>query len=41
MSTATDGVRLLVVRSDPTDPPALLGQWWQEVALELARNASW
>jgi len=35
VSTATDAVRLLVVRSDPTDPPALLGQWWEEVGVEL------
>ena len=35
MSTTSDDVRLLVVRSDPTDPPALLGQWWQEAGVEL------
>ena len=28
-------VRLLVVRNDPTDPPALLGDWWREVGVEL------
>lgn len=30
-----DAVRLLVVRNDPTDPPALLGDWWREVGVEL------
>jgi GMP synthase-like glutamine amidotransferase len=30
-----DTVRLLVVRNDPTDPPALLGDWWREVGVEL------
>ena len=35
MSGAREHVRLLVVRSDPTDPPALLGQWWTEVGVEL------
>jgi GMP synthase (glutamine-hydrolysing) len=28
-------VRLLVVRNDPTDPPALLGHWWREVGVEI------
>jgi len=28
-------VRLLVVRNDPTDPPALLGQWWKEAGAEV------
>lgn len=28
-------VRLLVVQNDPTDPPALLGQWWEEDGVEL------
>jgi GMP synthase (glutamine-hydrolysing) len=30
-----DPVRLLVVRNDPTDPPALLGEWWREVGVEV------
>jgi GMP synthase (glutamine-hydrolysing) len=30
-----DTVRLLVVRNDPTDPPALLGDWWREVGVEV------
>ena len=34
MSDSTP-VRLLVVRNDPTDPPALLGEWWREVGVEL------
>ncbi len=33
--TADRAVRLLVVRNDPTDPPALLGQWWKEAGAEL------
>jgi GMP synthase-like glutamine amidotransferase len=28
-------VRLLVVQNDPTDPPALLGEWWEEDGVEL------
>jgi GMP synthase-like glutamine amidotransferase len=28
-------VRLLVVRNDPTDPPALLGEWWSAYGAEL------
>ena len=28
-------VRLLVVRNDPTDPPALLGAWWEEDGIEV------
>jgi GMP synthase-like glutamine amidotransferase len=28
-------VRLLVVRNDATDPPALLGQWWKEAGAEV------
>ena len=28
-------VRILVVRNDPTDPPALLGQWWAEMGVEV------
>ena len=28
-------VRLLVVRNDPTDPPALLGAWWAEAGVEV------
>ncbi len=35
MSARADGVRLLVVRNDPTDPPALLGRWWAELGTEL------
>jgi GMP synthase-like glutamine amidotransferase len=35
VSAATEAVRLLVVQSDPTDPPALLGDWWREVGVEL------
>lgn len=39
MTSPTDGaaapVRLLVVQNDPTDPPALLGQWWEEDGVEL------
>lgn len=35
MSERDAGVRLLVVRNDPTDPPALLGAWWEEVGVEL------
>lgn len=35
MSEQPAGVRLLVVRNDPTDPPALLGTWWQEAGVEL------
>lgn len=27
--------RLLVVRNDPTDPPALLGRWWAEAGVEV------
>lgn len=27
--------RLLVVQNDPTDPPALLGRWWEEVGIEV------
>jgi GMP synthase-like glutamine amidotransferase len=30
-----DGVRLLVVRNDRTDPPALLGAWWAEDGVEV------
>jgi GMP synthase-like glutamine amidotransferase len=33
--SATAGVRLLVVRNDPTDPPALLGEWWAEKGVEV------
>ncbi len=33
--TGDEGVRLLVVRNDPTDPPALLGEWWREVGVEI------
>lgn len=33
---STDGrVRLLVVRNDPTDPPALLGEWWAEEGIDV------
>jgi len=38
MSTEpTEGapLRLLAVQNDPTDPPALLGQWWEEVGVEV------
>jgi GMP synthase-like glutamine amidotransferase len=28
-------VRLLVVRNDPTDPPALLGAWWAEDGVDV------
>jgi GMP synthase-like glutamine amidotransferase len=35
VSATTREVRLLVVQSDPTDPPALLGQWWRETGAEL------
>jgi GMP synthase-like glutamine amidotransferase len=28
-------VRLMVVRNDATDPPALLGDWWREVDVEI------
>ena len=28
-------VRVLVVRNDPTDPPALLGEWWAEVGVDV------
>lgn len=35
MSASTAPVRLLVVQSDPTDPPALLGEWWRETGVEL------
>ena len=28
-------VRILVVRNDPADPPALLGQWWAEMGVEV------
>ena len=27
--------RLLAVQNDPTDPPALLGQWWEEAGVEV------
>lgn len=30
-----DRVRLLVVRNDPTDPPALLGRWWAEKGVDV------
>jgi GMP synthase (glutamine-hydrolysing) len=30
-----NGVRLLVVRNDPTDPPALLGEWWAAAGVEI------
>ncbi|HET7901284.1 MAG TPA: type 1 glutamine amidotransferase [Candidatus Nanopelagicales bacterium] len=30
----TDPLRLLVVQNDPTDPVALLGEWWAEVGVE-------
>ena len=33
--TATAPLRLLAVQNDPTDPPALLGQWWEEVGVEV------
>ena len=33
--SGAETVRLLVVRNDPTDPPALLGDWWREVDVEL------
>ena len=32
---SADSVRLLVVRNDPTDPPALLGAWWAEDGVEV------
>jgi GMP synthase-like glutamine amidotransferase len=32
---ASAPVRLLVVQNDPTDPPALLGDWWEEDGVEL------
>ncbi len=35
MNERSDRVRLLVVRNDPTDPPALLGTWWSEYGVEL------
>jgi GMP synthase-like glutamine amidotransferase len=35
VSPAADRVRLLVVRNDPTDPPALLGRWWSDIGVEL------
>jgi GMP synthase (glutamine-hydrolysing) len=35
VSGAHDRVRLLVVRNDPTDPPALLGEWWSAYGAEL------
>jgi GMP synthase (glutamine-hydrolysing) len=28
-------LRLLAVQNDPTDPPALLGEWWEEVGVEV------
>ncbi len=34
MNGATS-VRLLVVRNDATDPPALLGEWWAAVGVEV------
>ena len=33
--TTAAPVRLLAVQNDPTDPPALLGEWWEEVGVEL------
>ena len=37
MTSDTTGaaVRLLAVQNDPTDPPALLGEWWQEVGVDV------
>jgi GMP synthase-like glutamine amidotransferase len=28
-------LRLLAVQNDPTDPPALLGEWWAEVGVDV------
>jgi len=33
--TSSAPVRLLAVQNDPTDPPALLGEWWEEVGVEV------
>jgi GMP synthase (glutamine-hydrolysing) len=33
--TTSSPVRLLAVQNDPTDPPALLGEWWAEVGVEV------
>lgn len=35
MTAAPAPVRLLVVQNDPTDPVALLGQWWEEVGVAM------
>jgi len=35
VTSAPDRLRLLVIRNDPTDPPALLGEWWREVGVEV------
>lgn len=35
MTDTSAPVRLLVVQNDPTDPVALLGEWWQEVGVEM------
>ena len=33
--SGADRVRLLVVRNDPPDPPAMLGEWWAGVGVDV------
>jgi len=35
MTDRSAPVRLLVVQNDPTDPVALLGEWWEEVGVTM------